>query len=184
MDPPPHRQMVGCKCVYNIKYNSNGSIYRFKARLVANGYVQTHGIDYDETFLVVANMTTGHVVLAVAAARGSHLHQMDVKNVFLQGDLEQQVFMVHPEISVRVEQVGNMPTKEVQNQTSPRSVHSKIMQWLHKIGFEASKSKSLLFIRIGQKGPICILLYVDDLVIIDADLAEIRPSQVLVVGCI
>ena len=56
----------------------------------------THGIDYDETFALIAKMTKVRVVLAVVAARGWHLHHMNVKNMFLQGDLEEQVYMIQP----------------------------------------------------------------------------------------
>ena len=65
---------IGCRWVYKVKYNTNGSVNRYKARLVAKGYAQKHDIDYDETFASVSKMTIVRVVLAVAAAKGWHLH--------------------------------------------------------------------------------------------------------------
>ena len=84
--------------MYKVKYNTDGSTNRYKVRLVTKGYTQKHGIDYDETFTLVMQMMTIHVLLAVAATKGWHLHHMDVKNVFLQGELEEQVYMVQPPI--------------------------------------------------------------------------------------
>ena len=74
---------IGCRWVYKIKHNVVGTINRFKAWLVAKGYAQTHGIEYEETVALVTKMNIVHNLIAVAAAKGWHLHQMYVKNAFL-----------------------------------------------------------------------------------------------------
>ena len=70
------------------------TVNRLEARLIAKGYAQTHGIDYEETFAPVAKMTTVRTVIVVATTKGWHLYQMDVKNAFLQGKLEEGVYMI------------------------------------------------------------------------------------------
>mgnify|MGYP000647986312 CR=1 FL=1 len=87
---------IGCRWVYKVKYNVDDSINRYKAQVVVKGYAHQHDIDYDETFALVAKMTIVRVLLTVAAAKGWHLHHMDVNNVFLQGELEEQLYMVQP----------------------------------------------------------------------------------------
>ena len=91
-----HKKAISCRWIYKVKHNADGSINRLKARFVAKGYAQTHVIDYEETFAPVARMTTVGIVIALAAALGWHLHQMDVKNAFLQGELEEEVYMIQP----------------------------------------------------------------------------------------
>lgn len=87
---------ITCKWVFKIKTNSHGSVARYTARLVARGFQQAFGRDYDETFAPVAHMTTIRTLIAVSAARSWTISQMDVKNAFLHGDLHEEVYMKPP----------------------------------------------------------------------------------------
>jgi hypothetical protein len=80
-------KIIGCKWVYKIKHNADASMSKYKARLVAKGYAQTYGIDYEETYNLIAKITIVKAIIAMVAAKGWSLHQMDVKNDFLRGDL-------------------------------------------------------------------------------------------------
>ena len=77
-----------------MKHNADNTINRYKARLVEKGYMQTHGVDYEETFSPMLKMTIIRPVIKLAIAKGWHLYQMDVKNAFLQDELDEEVYMV------------------------------------------------------------------------------------------
>jgi transposase InsO family protein len=93
---PPTVVPLGCKWVYSVKVRSDGSLDRYKARLVALGNNQEYGVNYEETFAPVAKMTTVRTILALAASNDWPLHQMDVKNAFLHGDLKECIYMKPP----------------------------------------------------------------------------------------
>ena len=96
VDLPEGKKTVGCKWVFTVKCRADGSIERHKARLVAKGFTQTYGLDYQETFAPVAKINSIRILFSVAVNFGWLLHQLDVKNAFLNGKLEEKVFMEPP----------------------------------------------------------------------------------------
>jgi hypothetical protein len=93
---PKDKKAIGCKWVYKIKHNADGSMSKYKAKLVDKGYAQTYGIDYEETYSPIAKTTTIRVIITMATTKGWSLHQMDVNNVFLHGDLHEEMYMEQP----------------------------------------------------------------------------------------
>jgi hypothetical protein len=91
---PKDKSVVSSKWIYKIKHTADGSVEKFKARFVARGFTQKERIDYDKTFAPVAKYTSIRVIIALASVPGWKLHQMDVKTTFLNGKIEQEVFVV------------------------------------------------------------------------------------------
>ena len=84
---PTGKKAIGCRWVFAVKVNPDGSVARLKARLVAKGYAQTYGVDYSDTFSLIAKMTYVRLFISLAATHYRDVHQLDIKNAFLHGDL-------------------------------------------------------------------------------------------------
>jgi hypothetical protein len=93
---PPGKKAVSCKWVFTVKQNPEWKVERYKARLVAREYNQTYGVDYDEAFTPVVKMGIVRTLISCTANFGWPLHQLDVKNAFLHGDVQEEVYMKIP----------------------------------------------------------------------------------------
>lgn len=158
---PPGKKALGCKWIFTIKYNSDGTIERYKARLVVLGNHQEEGIDYMETFAPVARMTTVRLFLDIA------WHQMDVHNAFLHGDLHEEVYMkLPPGFRDKGEtRVCRLQKSLYGLKQAPRCWFAKLANALRTYGFKQSRSDHTFFFYVKQGVRLRILIYVDDLII-------------------
>ncbi|KAJ4754029.1 Retroelement pol polyprotein-like [Rhynchospora pubera] len=168
---PPGKTAIGCKWVYRVKYHADGRVERYKARLVALGNRQIQGVDYAETFAPVAKMVSVRTFLAVAAIKGWALHQMDVHNAFLHGDLHEEVYMrLPPGFSSSMSGKVCRLRKSIYGlRQAPRMWFYKLTSTLETYGFVQSKADYSLFTYRKGKAFLAILIYVDDLVIAGND---------------
>ena len=97
MQKPKDKEIIGLKWVYKIKYNEDGTILKHKARLVTKGYSQLPGVDFKETFSPVVHMETIRIVLALTAQLKLQVYQLDVKSAFLNGEIEEEVYVEQPQ---------------------------------------------------------------------------------------
>ncbi|CAL8999019.1 unnamed protein product [Prunus brigantina] len=170
--PSPHHNTVGSKWVFRIKRKPDGSIERYKARLVAKGFHQQPGIDYGETFSPVVKPTTIRTVLSVAISRGWPLRQLDVKNAFLHGLLQEDVHMTQPPGFIdpdRPNYVCKLHKSLYGLKQAPRAWFHRISSFLVTAGFTQSIADPSLFIYRFGHNTIFLLLYVDDIVLTGSD---------------
>jgi transposase InsO family protein len=177
---PPDRKAIGCKWVFKVKSNADGSVARYKARLVAKGYAQTYGIDYNETFAPVAKFNSIRTILAIAAMEDFEVHQMDVKTAFLNGDLEDEIYMKQPEGYVQPGQehlVCKLQKTLYGLKQSPRAWYQKIDRYFTSAGFIKSNADHSLYVRLEGEAKVIIALYVDDLILISNRLNELKAVK-------
>jgi hypothetical protein len=173
---PPGKRLISCKWVYRIKRKADMSVERYKARLVARGFTQNAGIDYHDTFSPTAKMVTVRCLLAIAASLYWPLHQLDVNNAFLNGDLLEEIYMSpRPGLRRQGENIVCCLHKSLYGlkQTS-RQWFSKFTKVVLAAGFFRSKADYSLFIKKDGTSLTILLIHVDDILITGNNIESIK----------
>jgi transposase InsO family protein len=168
VDAPRRVKPIGLKWVYKTKKDATGVITKHKARLVAKGYVQQQGIDFDEVFAPVARLESVRLLLAHAASQGWAVHHMDVKSAFLNGVLQEQVYVEQPPGFVlrgHENKVLHLVKALYGLRQAPRAWYSKLDSSLVELGFQRSSYEHAVYLRGSGDRRLVVGVYVDDLVI-------------------
>ncbi|GJS95906.1 retrovirus-related pol polyprotein from transposon TNT 1-94 [Tanacetum coccineum] len=145
---PKGQKAIGVKWVYKAKKNAKGEVEKYKARLVVKGYKQKHGIDYEEVFAPVARLETIRMIIAIAAQHRWKIHQMDVKSAFLNGLLEEEVYVEQPEGYVAKGQEENSQSviDELKKSMTREFEMTDIRLMSYYLGIEVKQTNEGIFI--------------------------------------
>lgn len=174
--PPNDQKVIDNRWVFKLKQHPDGSIDRYKARLVVRGFTQEYGVDYQETFSPVVKFTSIRAILALAAARRMKLRQFDVKTAFLNGVLQEDVFMSQPtgydDGSGRVCKLNKSLYGLKQ---ASRCWNKRFTEFIGKFDFKTSESDPCVFVYNGKRGLMILAIYVDDGLIVAENEDAILP---------
>lgn len=165
---PPNTNIVGSRWLYKVKLNQFNQVDRFKARLVAQGYSQKYGVDYDLVFAPVVKQTTFRVLLAIASKYKLPVRHLDVKTAFLYGLLKEDIYMRQPpgfEEKGREDYVCKLERSIYGLKQAPRMWNESINQALTAIGFKRSKADHCLYFKSLGNDWCLLLIYVDDIIL-------------------
>ncbi|KAD0786919.1 hypothetical protein E3N88_43719 [Mikania micrantha] len=177
---PNGKKAIDSKWVYKIKHKPNGEVERYKARLVAKGFTQLEGVDYHDTFAPVAKLVTMRALLSVAVKRGWHIHQLDVNNAFLHGDLEEEVYMKVPQgfSQEKETRVCRLRKSIYGLKQASRNWYHKFTSCLMNLGFKQSVADPSLFIHKTGKTYVAALIYVDDVIVVGNDMNKMQATKI------
>ncbi|BBG99166.1 transposable element gene [Prunus dulcis] len=167
VDRPTEKPVIGVKWVYKTKLNLDGTVLKNKARLVAKGYAQKPGLDYNDTYAPVARLDTIRTLIALAAQKSWKLYQLDVKLAFLNGVLQEEVYVEQLEgfvVEGKEEKEYKLHKALYGLKQAPRAWYGEIGNYFSQCGYKKSLSEPTLFIKARGEDILIVSIYVDDIV--------------------
>nr|GEV64424.1 zinc finger, CCHC-type [Tanacetum cinerariifolium] len=180
-DLPPGCKPLGCKWIFKRKMKLDGTIDKFKYRLVIQGFRQKEGIDYFDTYTLVARITTIRLLLDLAAIHNLVIHQMDIKTTFLNGDLEEEVYMKQPEgfiMPCNEHKMCKLVKSLYGLKQAPKQWHQKFNEVVLSSGFLLNQYDKCVYSKFHSSGKgVMICLYVDDMLIFETDQNQVDKAK-------
>ncbi|KAK1647380.1 hypothetical protein QYE76_065185 [Lolium multiflorum] len=173
VDLPDSRKAVENKWIFKRKTDADGNITVYKARLVAKGFRQIQGVDYDETFSPVAKLKSVRILLAIAAFFDYEIWQMDVKTAFLNGDIEEELYMVQPKGFVdpkNADKVCKLQRSIYGLKQASRSWNRRFDKVIKDFGFIQCHGEACIYKKVSGSSVAFLILYVDDILLIGNDI--------------
>ncbi|KAH9743690.1 hypothetical protein KPL70_003387 [Citrus sinensis] len=173
VEAPKGVKHIGCKWIYKRKRGVDGRVETFKARLVAKGFTQKEGIDYEETFSPVGMLKSIRILLSIAAVLDYEIWQMDVKTAFLNGHLEENIYMHQPDGFIQRGQehmVCKLQRSIYGLKQASRSWNIRFDQAIKSLGFIQNIDEPCVYKKIQEKSVAFLILYVDDILLIGNDI--------------
>lgn len=181
VDLPPGCKALGCKWILKRKMKVDGTIDKYKARLVIQGFRQKEGIDFFDTYAPVARISTIRLLIALAAIHNLVIHQMDVKTAFLNGELDEEIYMRQPEGFVmpgNESKVCKLKKSLYGLKQAPKQWHQKFDDVVLSNGFELNQADKCIYSKFDSSGKgIIICLYVDDMLIFGTDQHQVDTTK-------
>ncbi|RVW84555.1 Retrovirus-related Pol polyprotein from transposon TNT 1-94 [Vitis vinifera] len=171
---------IGCKWIFKTKRDSKGNIVRYKARLVAKGFTQKEGIDYKETFSPVSSKDSFRIIMALVAHYDLELHQMDVKTAFLNGNIDETIYMVQPENfeSKDSKQLVCRLKRSIYGlKQASRQWYRKFDQVITSFGFKENTVDQCIYLKFSGSKFIILVLYVDDILLASSDVGLLHETK-------
>ena len=174
---------LGCKWIFKKKLKADGSIDKYKARLVTKGFKQNEGLDFFDTYSPITRITSIRMLISIAAINNLEIHQMDVKTTSLKGELEKEIYMEQPEgfVIPGKEKVCRLVKSLYGLKQAPKQWHIKFDNVMLSNGFKINECDKCVYAKTLSKGYILVCLYVDDLLIIGSDTDMIKQTKKILI---
>jgi hypothetical protein len=169
---PKDKNVIATKWVYRNKLNEDGQVTWNKSRLACKGYAQVEGINFEEKFAPISRMEAIRFLLAYACSKNIKVYQMDIKSSFLNGELEEEIYIEQPErfqLSENADYVCKLNKVVYGLKQAPRAWYSRLDKYLQQEGFRKGSANNNLYIKVTQDNILLIEVYVDDIIFRSTD---------------